>query len=140
MRLLALIAALAVFALYAQWRHDHPSPGEGPPLGEWLKSLVSRDTDTDVDTDLDPDIVVPAGYRLVPVDEHRTEVEWYPTLDDLPPAVPTDEPEQSRLQAWVADAVDRGVRTKDIVKQGTRLFRVSTRTITRAISAVRTRT
>jgi hypothetical protein len=138
MRLLALIAALIVFALYAQWRHDHPSPGEGPPIGEWLKSLARRDPDTDTDPDPDTECAAGDDPRGIEGCDCARCVTWrgWTTGDGLPPAVAiTKAPNE--LDAWINQALDDEVPYGDIVKQGVRVSGLGEATIKRAIRRVR---
>lgn len=136
MRLLALFAALVVFALYAQWRHDHPSPGEGPPLGEWLKGLARRDPDTDPDPDPDPDCAAgddPAGIEGC--DCPRCAA-WRGWAAGPPPAEPTTKP-PSQLDVWIGRSLDNGAKYKDMVREGQALFGAGEATVKRAIRRVR---
>lgn len=128
MRLLALIAALVVFAFWVQWRTDHPSPGEGPPLGEWLKSLVRRDTDPDPDTDPDTD------------DDEDLDDDDCDCVRCVrrrkPPAEPVDKG-PSQLDIWVGRSLDTGAAYTDIVREGVEMFGVGEATVKRAIRRVR---
>lgn len=140
-RLVALVLAVLVFVLFAQTWHryvgESPSPVDTPPLWDWVKRLLSRDPEPEPDPEPDPGRKG-RGYRLRPVDDARTDVDWI-DYNTLPPAVPLDQPEASRRQQWVADALARRVRPVDIIAQGTRLFAASESTIKREIRNARAR-
>lgn len=136
MRLLALLAALVAFALYVQWRTDHPSPGEGPPLGEWLKGLARRDPDTDPDPDPDTDCAAlddPAGIDDCDCVRCTTWRSWATLPPPAEPAVKAP----SQLEIWVGRSLDTGATYMDIVREGMDQFSTGEATVKRAIKRVR---
>lgn len=133
---LALLTAIAVFMLCVQWRTDHPSPGEGLPLGPWLKSLVSRDTDTDPDPDPDTDTwgLVDDGEDL---DDGCECPRCARRRGDLPPPAEPTVKAPSQLDVWIGRSLDTGAAYKDIVREGVALFGAGEATVKRAIARVR---
>lgn len=139
MKLLAILLAWVTFAVIARLRHrwvaDHPSPGEGPGVIDWVKALVTGGRDPEPDPDPAPRR---KGYRLVPVDDAKTVVEW-PTAADPPPAMPANGRPKSPMQQWVAASLDQGARYGQILAEGQRLFSVSESTMKREIRKARAR-
>lgn len=137
MKLLAILLAWATFAVIAKLRHrwlaDHPSPGEGPGVIDWVKALVRGDRDPEPDPE-------PArrrkGYRLHEVSENRTEVEWI-DYNNLPPAMPEPEPEEPEIRRWIRASFDAGARYGRVLTEGQRAFRVSESTMKREIRKAR---
>lgn len=137
--LIAIVLAWTVFAVAARGWHawkrmkiDNPSPVDARWLRDWIKALLSRDPDTDPDTGADPD-----GYVLEE-DGPRVKVTWRKrAAAPVEPVGPPEPRQASRLDRWVTASVAKGARTKDIVEQGTRLFRVSEPTVKRAVSRAR---
>lgn len=135
--LVAIVLAWVVFAVGARGWHvwkrmkiDNPSPVDARWVRDWIKALLSGDPDTDTDPDTDPD-----GYRL---ETEGTYTRVVRTKGD--PAAPVGPPapaQASRMDRWVAASIGRGARTKDIVEQGARLFRVAPVTVKRAVGRVR---
>ena len=142
-RLLALVAAVAVFALFAQTWHrytgDGPSPVDTSGLPDWVKRLLGRDPEPDPGPDPEP---ARKGYRLIEDSATHTTVEWLPSLDDLPPAAPAPHlgaHRKERIRDWIRASFDGGARYGQVLAEGQRMFAVSESTMKREIRKARAR-
>jgi len=142
-QLVAGIMAWVVFMVVARaghrWRQvrkrEPHSPVDARFVWSWIKLLVRGDPEPDPDTGPEP--AAKRGYRLRPVDENTTAVDWVKHDDGLPLAEPTAEKGASQLHVWVRRSFEEGARYRDVVRDGQRLFGVSPATVKRAIARVR---